>query len=52
MVRLNEPLLKGNREGQMGVDIKGSGRDAGRVIFKKYNDESIDSIEILTDHKY
>ena len=51
---LNEHPLKGNRAGQWAVDIKGTGRGrgAGRIIFKKNNDGSIDIIEILIDHKY
>ncbi len=51
---LNEHPLTGNRKGQWAIDSKetGRGRGAGRVIFEKNNDESIDIIEFLLNHDY
>ncbi|WP_010503351.1 polymorphic toxin-type HINT domain-containing protein [Paenibacillus elgii] len=51
---LNEHALSGDRKGQWAVDIKGTGRGrgAGRIIYTKDSDGTINVIEVLTDHKY
>lgn len=51
---LNEHPLTWNRSGQWAVDIKGMGRGrgAGRIIFTKNSDGTINIIEILTKHDY
>lgn len=51
---LNEHPLSGNRKGQWAVDIKGTGkgRGAGRIIYTKDSDGTINVIQVLTDHNY
>ncbi|WP_455644621.1 RHS repeat domain-containing protein [Lysinibacillus xylanilyticus] len=50
----NNHALTGNRKGQWAIDLKGigKGRGAGRIIYTKNKDGSINIEEILLDHRY
>ena len=43
-----------NRSGQRAIDIRGTGRGrgAGRIIYEFGENNIINIIEIITDHKY
>lgn len=51
---LNDHPLSANRSGQRAIDIRGTGRGrgAGRIIYEFGENDIINIIEIITDHKY